>query len=114
MIDGSATVPGSPLFENKTGAPTHDLKQKTTRGALVSVVGQAANLFLRMGSMVVIARLVTPEHVGIVGMVTAFTGFLALFRDVGLSMATVQRESITHEQTSTLFWINVGVGALLT
>lgn len=90
-----------------------DLRRKTARGALFSVMGQGASFFLRTGSMVIIARLVTPEEFGLVGMVTAFTGFLALFRDVGLSMATVQRLSITHEQTSTLFWINVAAGAVL-
>lgn len=95
------------------GAPSHGLKQKTARGALMSVVGQGAGFILRTGSMVVIARLVTPEQFGLVGMVTAVTGFMSLFRDIGLSMATVQRASITHEQTSTLFWINVAVGAIL-
>ena len=64
--------------------------------------------------MVVLARLVTPEAFGLVGMVTAFTGFLALFRDVGLSMATVQSATITHAQTSTLFWVNVAAGGVLT
>lgn len=46
-------------------------------------------------------------------MVVAITGFLAFFQDAGLAMATVQRLEITHEQTSTLFWINVGLGGLL-
>jgi PST family polysaccharide transporter len=46
-------------------------------------------------------------------MVTAFTGVLNLFRDFGLSTATVQRENVTEDQLSTLFWINVAVGALL-
>ena len=45
------------------------------------------------------------------GMVTAFTGVLELFRDFGLSSAAVQRTSVTDEQISTLFWINVVVGA---
>ena len=63
--------------------------------------------------MVIMARLLLPEDFGLVGMVTAFTGFLGLFRDAGLSMATVQRESITEAQLSTLFWINLAVGGLL-
>jgi O-antigen/teichoic acid export membrane protein len=46
-------------------------------------------------------------------MAATLTGFLSLLRDAGLSMATVQRASITSAQTSTLFWVNVGVGALL-
>jgi PST family polysaccharide transporter len=46
-------------------------------------------------------------------MVTAVTGVLTLFRDFGLSSASVQRTTITQEQTSTLFWINLLLGALL-
>jgi PST family polysaccharide transporter len=46
-------------------------------------------------------------------MVTAVTGVLSLFKEFGLSTASVQRTTITDEQMSTLFWINVLVGAAL-
>jgi PST family polysaccharide transporter len=46
-------------------------------------------------------------------MVTAFTGVLALFRDFGLSSAAVQRTTVTEHQMSTLFWINMLLGAVL-
>ena len=36
-----------------------------------------------------------------------------LFQEMGLTVATVQRQQITHEQLSTLFWINLLVTALL-
>jgi O-antigen/teichoic acid export membrane protein len=94
-------------------AMPHDLKGKTTRGALVSALSQGAIFFLRTGSMVVLARLLAPADFGIVGMVTACTGFLEMFRDMGLSVATIQRLSITRGQTSTLFWINFAVGCML-
>lgn len=67
----------------------HQLKRKTIRGALVSTFGQGANLVLRIGSMMVLARLLAPEDFGLVAMVTACTGFLDLFRDFGLSMLLV-------------------------
>jgi O-antigen/teichoic acid export membrane protein/NADP-dependent 3-hydroxy acid dehydrogenase YdfG len=60
-----------------------------------------------------LARLLEPKDFGLVGMVTAFTGILSLFRDFGLSSATVQRETVTDDQLSTLFWINVLLGAIL-
>jgi O-antigen/teichoic acid export membrane protein len=91
----------------------HDLKGKTARGALISTFGQVANFVLRLGSMVVLARILVPADFGLVGMVTAFTGFLGLFRDAGLSMATVQRVSISREQTSMLFWVNLVIGGVL-
>jgi O-antigen/teichoic acid export membrane protein len=90
-----------------------DLRRKTARGALTSIGGQAASFALRIGSMVAMARLVTPEHFGLVGMVTAFVGLLSLFRDAGLSSATVQRETVSDDLVSALFWINLAIGALL-
>ncbi len=41
-------------------------------------------------------------------MVMALVGFMTLFKDLGLSMATIQQEEINHSQVSTLFWVNVG------
>ncbi len=90
-----------------------DLKEKTIRGGFARLCAQGANLSLRVGSLMVLARLLGPKDFGLVGMVTAFTGVLELFRDFGLSSAAVQRTSVTDEQISTLFWINVFVGALL-
>jgi O-antigen/teichoic acid export membrane protein len=90
-----------------------DLKEKAIRGGAVRLAAQVANLSLRMGALVVLARLLSPEDFGLVGMVTALTGVLTWFRDFGLSAAVVQRSDITNDQHSTLFWINVLIGALL-
>src|SRR5215471_7068515 len=90
-----------------------DLKEKTIRGGLARLCAQAANFLLRVGSLMVLARLLGPKDFGLVGMVTAFTGVLTLFRDFGLSSAAIQRTTVTEEQISTLFWINVLVGAVL-
>src|SRR6202008_426423 len=92
---------------------TGDLKAKTIRGGLARLCAQVANFVLRLGSLMVLARLLGPRDFGLVGMVTAFTGVLTLFRDFGLSAAAIQRANVTEEQLSTLFWINVFVGALL-
>ena len=68
---------------------------------------------MRLGALMALARLLSPRDFGLVAMVTAFTGVLTLFRDFGLSSAAVQRTTVTEEQISTLFWINVFIGALL-
>jgi len=90
-----------------------DLKQRTIRGGLARLCAQGANFSIRLVSLMVLARLLGPKDYGLVGMATAFTGVLSLFRDFGLSSAAVQRTSVTEEQSSTLFWINILVGALL-
>ena len=90
-----------------------DLKEKTIRGGVARMAAQAANFVLRIGSLMVLARMLSPKDFGLVGMVTAFTGILNLFRDFGLSTATVQRSEVSEDQISTLFWINLLVGAIL-
>lgn len=91
-----------------------DLRERTIRGGFARVCAQAVFFALRIGALMVLARLLDPNDFGLVGMVTGFTGVLNLFRDFGLSTATVQRVDITNEQISTLFWINIMVGAALT
>ena len=90
-----------------------DLKERTIRGGVAKLCAQAANFVVRLASLMVIARLLAPQDFGLVGMVTAFTGVLNLFKDFGLSSAAVQRPSITPAQSSTLFWLNVVVGLAL-
>lgn len=91
----------------------NDLKEKAIRGGLARLCSQAANFAFRLASLIVLARLLSPKEFGLVGMVTAFTGVLNLFRDFGLSSAAVQRETVSEGQFSTLFWINLLVSALL-
>ena len=90
-----------------------DLKARAIRGGFAKLCSQGANFALRIGSLMVLARLLDPKDFGLVGMVTAFTGVLNLFRDFGLSSATVQRVEVSEEQISTLFWINCFVGTVL-
>jgi O-antigen/teichoic acid export membrane protein len=89
------------------------LKSRSVRGGAVTLSSQAVKFVLQLGSTAVLARLLTPADFGLVAMVAAFTGFVSLFKDLGLSMATVQRAEITHEQVSTLFWINVALSIVL-
>jgi len=90
-----------------------DLRERAIKGALARLCAQSANLALRVGSLAILARLLTPKDFGLVGMVSVLTGVLMLFRDFGLSAASVQHATVTEEQASTLFWINVVVGFLL-
>jgi PST family polysaccharide transporter len=90
-----------------------DLKEKTIRGGFARLCAQGINFAFRLGSLMILARLLGPKDFGLVGMVTAFTGVLTLFRDFGLSAAAIQRADITEEQVSALFWINVFAGVVL-
>jgi PST family polysaccharide transporter len=78
------------------------------------LAAQVVKLGLQIAAMVLLARLLTPLDFGLVAMVTALTGLVGLFAGLGLSQVIVQRAQITQAQLSTLFWLNLGFGLLLT
>ena len=91
-----------------------DLKGRSVRGGFWTLISQGAQFVLASVSTIALARLLTPADFGIVAMVTAVTSLGQAFADLGLSEATIQRAEITHEQVSTLFWVNVAIGLGLT
>jgi len=90
-----------------------DLKGRSVRGGMLTITSQGAQFLLQSVSTVVLARLLVPADYGLVAMVTAITGMGQAFADMGLSEATIQHPEITHDQVSTLFWINVAIGLTL-
>lgn len=90
-----------------------NIGKRAVSGGFVTVTAQVAKFLLNFAAAAVLARLLNPREFGLVGMVLGVTGLVGIFRELGLSTATVQRETITQQQVSNLFWINVGVSGLL-
>jgi PST family polysaccharide transporter len=92
---------------------TRDLAANAASSAFVTILSQALRFLISVTGTVVLARLLSPEDYGLIGMVITVTGFIALFKDLGLDAATIQRPHISSSQLNTLFWINVSLGALV-
>jgi PST family polysaccharide transporter len=91
-----------------------DLRPRSLRAGVVTFVGQPVKLALQIGSTMVLARLLTPHDMGLVGMVSlSVMAFLDAFKDAGLVTATVQSAGLTHAQVSTLFAVNAGISLAL-
>lgn len=90
-----------------------DIKGHSVRGGAVTIGSQGIKFLLQTVSTAVLARLLTPDDFGLIAMVSVFTEFVNLFKDLGLSMATIQRKDITHNQVSNLFWINIAMSIFL-
>jgi O-antigen/teichoic acid export membrane protein len=125
-IGGSGPIPAIPRVGKKpsstgdspnqhfsTGHLLTNLKSRTVSSGVVTGIAQAAQFGLNLLSIVILARLLSPQDFGLVAMVLTIMGFLRIFNDAGLSTATVQREEITHAQVSNLFWTNVALGGLV-
>ena len=84
-----------------------NLAGRTARGGAVAIVSQGLKFVITIAATSVMARLLTPNDYGLIGMVAFVTGFVSMYKDLGLSAATIQRSEISSEQISTLFWVNL-------
>ncbi len=111
----SKEPPGNPSHEYfNTEHLTNALGSRAARGGVVTIVSHGLKFALSILATAILARLLTPQDYGLIGMVVVFTGFVAMFKDLGLSLATVQRAEISYDQISTLFWVNVTLSVAIT
>ncbi len=89
------------------------LKDKSLSGGIWIMAGQAGGHSLRMLSIIILARILTPSDYGLIAMVAVLTNFIQMFKDIGLNVATVQSKEITHAEVSNLFWFNTGISTVL-
>jgi len=87
-----------------------DLKQHAVKSTKVTMFAQVIKLFIHLSFIAILARLLEPSDYGLFAMVAIFTSLGVVLLDGGLSMATIQKDEITHAQVSNLFWINAAVG----
>lgn len=108
-------LPGSEKNDRHfaTGHLLKNLRQRTISSSIVTMGAQGTLFFLNLGSVMILARMLPPQDFGLIAMVMTLMSFLRIFKDGGLSTATVQREGITHAQVSNLFWINVGLSCFI-
>lgn len=91
-----------------------NLGGRTARGGMITITSHGLKFVITMAATIVMARLLTPRDYGLIAMVVVVTNYMTMFKDMGLSLATVQRAEISYEQISTLFWINVGLSVAIT
>jgi len=94
----------------------HELKgigKIAIKGGLKMFLSQGVKLVVQIASIVVLARLVTPEDFGLVAFFTSIFAFVGLLSEFGLTMAIVQKEQIQEKDLNTLFRISAGIGMLL-
>lgn len=114
MMSCDMTHNNSTLIQgNRVAGPPIDLKERSIQGGGITLASQIASTGISLVSVVILARLLTPEDYGMVAMVLSITGFVSLFNDLGLSSATIQYRNITEEQVNALFWTNAALGALI-
>lgn len=113
----AAAVTPPPAGDPSAFTPTGDareLKVRSATGAAMTLAAQGIRFVLQFGSQVALTRMLLPTDFGLIAMVAPLIAAALLLTDLGLSAATIQRPTISQSELSSLFWLNVLIGVMLT
>lgn len=89
------------------------LRQKTISGMVWVGVQKFGSLLITFGANIVLARLLTPDDYGIIGMLAIFIAISNTFIDGGFGSALIQKSRPSNEDYSTVFYWNIFLGIVL-
>lgn len=90
------------------------LRKVILSGFFWSVINQLSVTITTLLITGVLARLISPSDFGIIAMVTLAIGFLNVIKDFGFGAALIQKKEVADDEYSTVFWINIAIGVVLT
>lgn len=62
---------------------------------------------------IVLARLLTPEHYGVLSIMIIFTTLANVFIQQGFNTALIQNKDVTEEDYSSVFWVSLGIATII-
>lgn len=89
------------------------LKQQTIKGTVWSTIEKFSVQAVSFIIMIFMARVLTPEDYGLVGMVTIFIAISQSLVDSGFSQALIRKQNRTETDNSTVFWFNMVTGVII-
>ncbi len=110
---GDVELPAEPS-PTELPATEPSLGTRAARSAAISLATQGGRILIQTASTAILARLLTPTDYGLLALVVAVVGVGEILRDFGLSSAAIQARTLSTQQRDNLFWINTGIGAVLT
>ena len=86
------------------------LRKRTVKGILWSSIERFSVQFIQLIIQILIARILTPDDFGIIGMLAIFLAIAQSFIDSGFSNALIRKIDRTDIDNSTVFYFNIVVG----
>lgn len=83
-----------------------NLKQSATSGLLWKLVEKGGTQIIQFIVSLILARLISPEEYGIVGLLTIFIALSDIIIQQGLVTALIQKKNTTELDYSSVFWVN--------
>lgn len=89
---------------------SESLKRTATKGVIWSSVERFSVQGMQFVFMLVMARLLTPQDYGLIGMLSIFLAISQSLIDSGFSNALIRKQHRTEQDYSTVFYFNIVIG----
>ncbi|MBE1556489.1 lipopolysaccharide biosynthesis protein [Sporosarcina limicola] len=89
------------------------LKDKTMTGLFWSLADLMANHGIQFIIQIILARLLLPEHFGIIGMIIILIAISNSIVDSGFSQALIRDQNTSQEDYSTIFYFNLFIALVI-
>jgi teichuronic acid exporter len=91
-----------------------ELKSKVIKGSLWSLMENFSLQIVQFIVSVVLARILEPKDYGLIAITGIFTSISAAITDGGFEKTVIQKKDPSQIQISTIFYMNIFLGALMT
>ncbi|WP_239618814.1 MOP flippase family protein [Cohnella mopanensis] len=70
------------------------------------------SIAIQLAQIIIISRLLKPEHYGLMGMMMVFIALALSMNDLGISNAIIHRQTVSRKELSSLYLLNLAAGAV--
>lgn len=91
-----------------------DVKKNLISGVAYTAVAKYSGILISLLVTAILARLIAPEEFGIVAIATVIIAFFAIFCDLGIAPAIVQKQDLDSKDLSNIFSFTIWMGLFLT
>lgn len=85
------------------------LKEKTAKGLLWGGLSNGVQQLLNLFFGIFLARKLTPDDYGMIGMLTIFSLIAASLQESGFTTALANKKEVLHKDYNAVFWFNLGL-----
>ena len=87
-------------------------KKKVVKGLAWSSVNVLSGQALGLVTNIILARLLVPEHFGLIGMISIFTELALRIQGAGLGESLLRKKEVSNQEYSFVFYYGMGIGIL--
>lgn len=90
-----------------------NLKDKTVKGMGWSAIDNFAKMGIQFVVGIILARLLSPDEYGLIGILTIFISLFTFICDSGFTNALIRKKDIQDIDYSTVFYVNLGLSLFM-